>query len=49
MDSVFVCAIYATQRLQGVRPLNPHKFAAVSADSSFNTTVSLVTNTNCQR
>ena len=49
MNTVFVCAIYAPQRLQGVRPLNPHNLAAVSADSSFNTTGSLVTNTNCQR
>ncbi len=29
-------------------PLNPQKFAAVSADSSFNTAVSFITNTNWQ-
>jgi K+-transporting ATPase ATPase A chain len=29
-------------------PLNPQKFAAVSADSSFNTAISFITNTNWQ-
>lgn len=45
---VGVLAVYAIQRLQNVLPLNPQDFAAVSADSSFNTAVSFVTNTNWQ-
>lgn len=40
--------VYALQRLQFFMPLNPQKFAAVSPDSSFNTAVSFVTNTNWQ-
>ncbi len=40
--------VYALQRLQGWLPLNPQQFAAVSPDSSFNTAVSFVTNTNWQ-
>jgi K+-transporting ATPase ATPase A chain len=40
--------VYALQRLQQWLPLNPQGFAAVSADSSFNTAVSFVTNTNWQ-
>ena len=40
--------VYLLQRLQGVLPLNPQGFAAVSADSSFNTAVSFATNTNWQ-
>jgi K+-transporting ATPase ATPase A chain len=40
--------IYGLQRLQLFLPLNPQKFAAVSADSSFNTAVSFITNTNWQ-
>ncbi|HWK84102.1 MAG TPA: potassium-transporting ATPase subunit KdpA [Caldimonas sp.] len=43
-----VVVVYALQRLQGVLPLNPQAMAAVSADSSFNTAVSFVTNTNWQ-
>jgi len=43
-----VLAVYALQRLQAVLPLNPQAFANVSADSSFNTAVSFVTNTNWQ-
>jgi len=47
--SVFgVLVTYALQRLQGVLPLNPQDFGAVSADSSFNTAVSFTTNTNWQ-
>jgi len=45
---VGVFAVYALQRLQGVLPFNPQGMAAVSADSSFNTAVSFVTNTNWQ-
>jgi potassium-transporting ATPase potassium-binding subunit len=41
-------ALYAIQRLQLWLPLNPQQFAHVSADSSFNTAVSFVTNTNWQ-
>ncbi len=40
--------VYALQRLQGMLPLNPQDFGAVSADSSFNTAVSFATNTNWQ-
>jgi potassium-transporting ATPase potassium-binding subunit len=40
--------VYALQRLQGVLPLNPQEFGAVTADSSFNTAVSFATNTNWQ-
>ena len=43
-----VIAVYALQRLQGVLPLNPQGLAGVSADSSFDTAVSFVTNTNWQ-
>ncbi|AKZ62161.1 ATPase [Herbaspirillum hiltneri N3] len=41
-------AVYALQRLQVWLPLNPAGMASVSADSSFNTAVSFVTNTNWQ-
>ena len=40
--------VYFLQRLQGFLPLNPQKFSAVSPDSSFNTAVSFITNTNWQ-
>jgi K+-transporting ATPase ATPase A chain len=40
--------LYFLQRQQGLLPLNPQKFPAVSPDSSFNTAVSFVTNTNWQ-
>jgi K+-transporting ATPase ATPase A chain len=43
-----VVVVYALQRLQGVLPLNPQGMSAVSADSSFNTAFSFVTNTNWQ-
>jgi K+-transporting ATPase ATPase A chain len=43
-----VLAVYAFQRLQGMLPLNPQGFGAVSPDSSFNTALSFVTNTNWQ-
>jgi K+-transporting ATPase ATPase A chain len=43
-----VIAVYAIQRLQGVLPLNPAGMSAISADSSFNTAISFVTNTNWQ-
>ncbi|HEX7466706.1 MAG TPA: potassium-transporting ATPase subunit KdpA, partial [Usitatibacter sp.] len=41
-------AVYALQRFQAVLPLNPQAFGAVSPDSSFNTAVSFITNTNWQ-
>ncbi|MDE2261267.1 MAG: potassium-transporting ATPase subunit KdpA [Gammaproteobacteria bacterium] len=40
--------VYALQRLQYWLPLNPEHFPAVSPDSSFNTAVSFITNTNWQ-
>lgn len=40
--------VYLLQRLQGVLPLNPQGFPAVSPDSAFNTAVSFATNTNWQ-
>ncbi len=40
--------VYGLQRLQIFFPLNPQKFAAVSPDSSFNTAISFITNTNWQ-
>ena len=43
-----VLAVYGLQRLQGLLPLNPQAMAGVSADSSFNTAISFVTNTNWQ-
>ncbi|MES2369370.1 MAG: potassium-transporting ATPase subunit KdpA [Pseudomonadota bacterium] len=41
-------AVYALQRLQLWLPLNPQAMANVSPDSSFNTAISFVTNTNWQ-
>jgi potassium-transporting ATPase potassium-binding subunit len=41
-------AVYALQRVQQWLPLDSQKFGAVSADSSFNTAVSFVTNTDWQ-
>ncbi len=40
--------VYALQRLQGLLPANPQELGAVSPDSSFNTAVSFMTNTNWQ-
>lgn len=40
--------LFLVQRLQGVLPLNPQGLPGVSPDSSFNTAVSFVTNTNWQ-
>ena len=40
--------VYLLQRLQAWLPLNPAGLGAVSPDSSFNTAVSFVTNTNWQ-
>jgi K+-transporting ATPase ATPase A chain len=41
-------AVYAIQRFQASLPLNPMAMPAVSPDSSFNTAVSFITNTNWQ-
>jgi K+-transporting ATPase ATPase A chain len=43
-----VLVLYGTQRLQAWLPLNPQKFAAVSPDSSFNSAISFVSNTDWQ-
>ena len=40
--------VYLLQRLQGILPLNPQGFGAVTPDSAFNTAVSFATNTNWQ-
>ncbi|MDX2036850.1 MAG: potassium-transporting ATPase subunit KdpA [Isosphaeraceae bacterium] len=43
-----VLTTYAIQRFQGFLPLNDRSFPGVAPDSSFNTAVSFVTNTNWQ-
>ncbi|ACT48361.1 potassium-transporting ATPase subunit KdpA [Methylotenera mobilis] len=45
---VGVAFVYILQRWQVWLPLNPQHFSAVSVDSSFNTAISFVTNTNWQ-
>jgi potassium-transporting ATPase potassium-binding subunit len=40
--------LYALLRLQGVLPLNPERFGAVSPDLALNTAMSFTTNTNWQ-
>ena len=40
--------VYGLQRFQDVLPLNPQALPAISPDSSFNTAVSFITNTNWQ-
>jgi K+-transporting ATPase ATPase A chain len=40
--------LYGLQRLQNVLPLNPQGMDAISPDSSLNTSISFVTNTNWQ-
>jgi K+-transporting ATPase ATPase A chain len=47
-NAVGAVAVYLLQRLQRWLPLNPQQFSNVSPDSSFNTAVSFVTNTNWQ-
>ncbi|KAB8064472.1 potassium-transporting ATPase subunit KdpA [Janthinobacterium violaceinigrum] len=47
-NTVGAVFVYGLQRLQGFFPLNPQGLGAVSPDSSFNTTVSFVANTNWQ-
>ncbi|VWX61398.1 potassium translocating ATPase, subunit A [Burkholderiales bacterium 8X] len=48
INAIGVVVLYGLQRLQAVLPLNPAGLPAVSPDSSFNTAVSFVTNTNWQ-
>jgi potassium-transporting ATPase potassium-binding subunit len=43
-----VLVLYGLLRLQGLLPLNPQHFGAVSPDLAFNTAVSFVTNTSWQ-
>jgi len=43
-----IILLYALQRLQGILPLNPGGFDAVSPDLALNTAVSFVTNTSWQ-
>jgi K+-transporting ATPase ATPase A chain len=45
---VGLLAVYALQRTQQWLPLNPQHMPAVSPDSSFNTAISFITNTNWQ-
>ena len=47
-SAVGLAVVYAVQRVQSLLPLNPAGLGAVSPDSSFNTAVSFVTNTNWQ-
>ena len=43
-----IVVVYGLQRLQASLPVNPQHLGAVSADLSWNTAVSFVTNTNWQ-
>jgi K+-transporting ATPase ATPase A chain len=47
-NTVGALMVYGLQRLQLWLPLNPQAFANVSPDSSFNTALSYITNTNWQ-
>lgn len=47
-NALGVLAVYGLQRLQQWLPLNPQAMANITPDSSFNTAVSFVTNTNWQ-
>ena len=47
-NGIGALAVYALQRLQAFLPLNPQGLANISSDSSFNTAVSFVSNTNWQ-
>ncbi|KAF1048129.1 MAG: Potassium-transporting ATPase potassium-binding subunit [Xylophilus sp.] len=47
-NAVGTFAVYGLQRLQHLLPVNPAGMGAVSPDSSFNTAVSFVANTNWQ-
>jgi K+-transporting ATPase ATPase A chain len=45
---VGIVMLYALQRLQGLLPLNPQQFGAVTPDLALNTAVSFATNTSWQ-
>jgi K+-transporting ATPase ATPase A chain len=47
-NALGLVVVYVVQRVQGLLPLNPQQFGAVSADSAFNTAASFATNTNWQ-
>jgi K+-transporting ATPase ATPase A chain len=47
-NALGMLVVYLAERAQGVLPLDPQGFAAVSADSAFNTAASFATNTNWQ-
>jgi K+-transporting ATPase ATPase A chain len=47
-NTIGMLMVYGLQRLQAVLPLNPAGMTAISGDSSFDTAVSFVTNTNWQ-
>lgn len=47
-SAVGILFLYALQRLQGALPANPQGFGPVTPDSSWNTAVSFVSNTNWQ-
>ena len=47
-NSIGALFVFALQRLQAWLPLNPQSLANISPDSSFNTAVSFVANTNWQ-
>jgi K+-transporting ATPase ATPase A chain len=47
-NAIGFIVVYALQRFQGLLPLNPQAFGAVTPDSAFNTAVSFATNTNWQ-
>ncbi|HEX6899781.1 MAG TPA: potassium-transporting ATPase subunit KdpA [Thermoanaerobaculia bacterium] len=47
-SAVGILFLYGLQRLQGALPGNPQSLGAVTPDSSFNTAVSFVSNTNWQ-
>ena len=47
-NTLGILVLFLLQRLQFSLPLNPQQFANVSVDSSFNTAVSFITNTNWQ-
>ncbi|HSF43935.1 MAG TPA: potassium-transporting ATPase subunit KdpA [Thermoanaerobaculia bacterium] len=47
-SAVSLLFLYALQRIQGILPANPQGWGAVTADSSWNTAVSFVSNTNWQ-
>ena len=47
-NALGLLAVYLLQRIQFLLPLNPQGFGAVTPDSSWNTAVSFVTNTNWQ-